>query len=358
MQPKQSPRSRIHRPVGAQVVAALVLALAACGMRSALEQNSPGAHDTGGATGDGGSGGAMVYGSGGSGGSGGNVVYGSGGRPSTGGSKGTGGGTVTGNGGRPGTGGATILGSGGRPGAGGATTTLPGQGGSPMDARPSTGGTPVDARPSTGGAPGSGGRGGTGGNSTGPRDALATTDVLVPPPGTPVIDPGSGYTTIATGNVVMSGYVASATAGSGSFIGLTYTSTSFCASGTVAANATYSSWANAGFSVNQAQSGSSGSTNSLVITGSTMSVSYVNKAGSQLEFQLWDGSNYWCYRLPPSTTPNTTTVPLSSLNTRCWDGTGAAFTSGTPITSVQLLVPGSATTPTPFDFCFLGLTIQ
>jgi hypothetical protein len=25
---------------------------------------------------------------------------------------------------------------------------------------------------------------------------------------------------------------------------------------------------------------------------------------------------------------------------------------------VQLTVPGSATSPTPFDYCFLGLTVQ
>jgi hypothetical protein len=38
--------------------------------------------------------------------------------------------------------------------------------------------------------------------------------------------------------------------------------------------------------------------------------------------------------------------------------TGMAFTSGTSITMVQLVVPGSATSVTPFDYCFLGLAVQ
>jgi hypothetical protein len=92
--------------------------------------------------------------------------------------------------------------------------------------------------------------------------------------------------------------------------------------------------------------------------GSSITVSYSNKGGSILELQLWDGSNYWCSYLPPSVGPNTVTIPFSSLNTACWDMSGKAFVSGTPVDMVQLLVPCSATTPTPYDYCFLGMTIQ
>jgi hypothetical protein len=126
----------------------------------------------------------------------------------------------------------------------------------------------------------------------------------------------------------------------------------------VAADTTYSSWAGAGFNVNQAKSGAAGSSSSLVLSGSSISVSYVNHAGSTLEFQLYDGSYYWCSYLPASTSPATTTIPFSKLNSQCWDGLGSPFVSGTPITAVQLMVPCSATVPTPFDFCFLGLTVQ
>jgi hypothetical protein len=41
-----------------------------------------------------------------------------------------------------------------------------------------------------------------------------------------------------------------------------------------------------------------------------------------------------------------------------WDNRGEAFKSGTAITMVQLVVPGSATRTTAFDYCFLGLTVQ
>jgi hypothetical protein len=196
------------------------------------------------------------------------------------------------------------------------------------------------------------------------RDAAVTSDVRISPdaipPGAPTIDPNSGYATVPAGTVVMSGYVTSSAGGSGSSISLTCNKDSFCASGTVGASTTYNSWANTGFNVNQPQSGGSGSTGVLDLAGSTMSISYVNHAGSTLELQLWDSSSssYWCYYLPPSTTQTTTTIALSGLNTRCWDGSGASFVSGTSITMVQLVVPGSASNPTPFDYCFLGLTVQ
>ena len=176
-------------------------------------------------------------------------------------------------------------------------------------------------------------------------------------PGTPTIT-DSGYVTVSAGPYVLAGFVSSSTGGSGSSISLTYDSASFCASGTVGKNSTYNCWASTGFTVNQAPSGMSGSSSSLVFSGSTVTVSYVNSGGSILEFQLYDGSDYWCYRLPQSTGPTTKTIPFSSLNTKCWDNSGTAFTSGTPITAVDLVVPGSATTTTPFNYCFLGMTVQ
>jgi hypothetical protein len=93
-------------------------------------------------------------------------------------------------------------------------------------------------------------------------------------------------------------------------------------------------------------------------TGMSITVSYVNKGGSSLQLALWDGSNFWCYYLPPSTVPNAVNIPFSSLNTSCWDGKGTAFVSGTPVELVQLTVPGNSLKPTPFDYCFLGMTIQ
>lgn len=193
------------------------------------------------------------------------------------------------------------------------------------------------------------------GESPGPDGGLGTggTNSVVAP-----VVSDSGYVTMSAGTTVLAGFISSATAGSGSSIALTYGTSNFCASGTVAANSTYKSWANAGFSVNQDPSGASGSSSSLVLTGSTLSIGYVNRGGSELEFQFYDGSNYWCYLLPPSSVAATATIPFSSLNTQCWDGHGSAFTSGTAIRSVSLVVPGSNVSSTPFDFCFLGLTVN
>jgi hypothetical protein len=205
---------------------------------------------------------------------------------------------------------------------------------------------------------GSSSRAGSSGSASLPReagsDARATGDAAVP--GTPVVDPVTGYTTVVTGAVTMNGY-ATSSASAGSSIGLTCTPSTVCATGTVGASAAYSTWATASFTVNQSKSGS-GSTGQLALVGSTISVSYVNKGGSSLEFQLWDGSNFWCTYLPASKVPTTATVPLTSLNSQCWNGQGTAFVSGTRITSVQLVVPGAATVATPFDYCFLGLTVQ
>jgi hypothetical protein len=92
--------------------------------------------------------------------------------------------------------------------------------------------------------------------------------------------------------------------------------------------------------------------------GSSITISYSNKGGSILQLTLWDGYNFWCSYLPKSAAPNAVNIPFTGLNTACWDGTGTVFASGTPVQLVQLTVPGSNSTPTPFEFCFLGLTIQ
>jgi hypothetical protein len=281
-------------------------------------------------------------------------------------------GGVPGVGGLPGAGGFQLFGTGGYNSAGGAVTTgtnpFRGQGGSPTDARTTTAPPGAAAGRGSGGA-GAAGGGGSGGSATVgaggttlllPDAAPPRTDAreVAPPVGTPTIDPNNNYVTVNAGTVILNGTVASACAGTGSLCGgPTYTETSFCTSGTVGASPTYSSWANAGFTVNQA-SGTSGSTKSLPLLGSSITVSYSNKGGSILELQLWDGSNYWCSYLPPSVGPNTVTIPFSKLNTACWDMSGTTFVSGTPIDMVQFLIPCSATTPTPFDYCFLGLTLQ
>ena len=208
----------------------------------------------------------------------------------------------------------------------------------------------VGGYPATGGTIGVGGYRATGGT----RAVMTTTPV-----GTPVID-NSGYVTVKAGNTVLMGFISSSTAGSGSSISLTYDSSQFCAKGEVAPNGAYKSWAVAGFGVNQSQTGASGSSGSLALYGSSVSLTYNDMGASPIEFQMYDATNgsYWCYMLPQATSATTITIPFSKLTTECWNGGGSAFTSGTSISAVNLVVSGSATTTTPYSFCFLGMAVQ
>lgn len=317
--------------------------LVACGMRTSMSANSADAHGSNESQGGSAGTSTMVLPPGGSGGAT-TLAHGSGGSTML----GYGGATTVGHGGS----GGSLAGASG--GVGGGSV---GRGGS------ITGGTGGRGGSGTGGrGGGSGGQAGTGGtpviirDGSADGDARGTPDVATPPP--PKIDVNSSYATVNAGTVILSGFITTSAGGSGSSIGLTCTATSFCAAGTVGASSTYNSWANVGFNVNQAQSGASGSLSSLPFVGSSITVSYANKGGSALELLLWDGSNFWCSYLPPSTSPNTINIPFSSLNTKCWDGTGTAFVSGTSVEAVQLSVPGAGATTTAFDFCFLGMTVQ
>ena len=166
-----------------------------------------------------------------------------------------------------------------------------------------------------------------------------------------------GYVTVDAGSVALQGYVASYTAGSPSTITLTYGSAAFCASGSVAPNGAFQSWAGAGFNVNQTESPAGGMTSALAISGSSMTLGFENFGGSTLRVQLADsGNNLWCYTLAQSTGP--VTIPLSSFNSKCWDNSGQSFQPGDSITTFQLIVPGSDELVTPYNFCFLGVTIQ
>jgi hypothetical protein len=337
---------------GQWATVAFALLWGACGMKTGLLVLAPDASGSGApAGGESGAGGMAGSGNGGQtstgpafggsttvhlGGSGGNGLGGSAtvARGGSGGN-GLGGSTVArgGSGGNAG-GGNSLGGSGGRGGEGGST--------------------------SRGGSGGSGGRPGTGGAIVSSPDAepmRPDAREVALPVGTPVIDPNDSYVTVNAGTVVLRGTFSTACS-AGSSCGSICTETSCCSSGTVGASSTYKFWATAGFNVNQAESGASGSTSSLPLVGSSITISYSNKGGSSLELQLWDGSNYWCTYLPPSAGPTTDTIPFSKFNSACWDGSGTAFATGTSVDMVQFVVPSSATIATPFDCCFLGLTVQ
>jgi len=325
--------------------ALLVVALSwsACGMRSALHAPGAGDDDDGGWWGgDGGAGG------GGKGGSavGGSAKGGSAGSRARGGS----GGTVA----RGGSGGSRARGgSGGSRARGGSGGTVARGGSGGSRARGGSGGS--RARGGSGGAVASGGNAGSGAGGS----IVVLPDGAALPVGIPVIDPDSSHITLAAGNVVMIGVVTSASQGLDSWIRVSSDGSSFCASGSVSASQSYSSWAVAGFTVNQLTQ-DSGAVRPLVLDGSSISITYSNRAGSTLQLQLWDstGGNYWCHDLYASPDPTTITIKLSELNSKCWDDTGIAFTPGTAITAIHLVVPSDVEDPTPIDFCFLGLSVQ
>ncbi len=231
------------------------------------------------------------------------------------------------------------------------------------------GGTFDVPRP-TGGRAATGGASGAGGSNVMPTGGTKATGGYVGTGGTTYTGTGGstatgtmkiatdGYASIPAGLYMLHGYIYSFAGGSMSSIKLDYsTQRYFCASGDVAANPTYVSYAGAGVNVNQVMASSGSTVDSLVIDAKYIVVSFTNQAGSPLRVQLNDASNNdWCYDISNATSP--VTIALTSFNTRCWDNSGSAFMPGTAITTIQLLVPGDSVVDRPFDFCLLGVTFE
>jgi hypothetical protein len=178
----------------------------------------------------------------------------------------------------------------------------------------------------------------------------------VPAPPAPTIA-DNGLLTIDAGAYALIGNVGDFAGGNGGSMSLTYGSSSFCLSGTVPPNSTYQSFAGVGFGVAETQTPTGGQVTTLPLTATSITVNFANYDGSPLRFQLSSiNYQYWCYDLTGASSP--ITIPLTSFNTACWDNSGQAFVSGTGITELQFNVPGSNTSPTPYDFCMLGLSIQ
>jgi hypothetical protein len=167
-----------------------------------------------------------------------------------------------------------------------------------------------------------------------------------------------GWAAVSAGLYVLHGYIYSFAGGSSSSLTLNYgTYTSFCAMGNVAANPTYISYAGAGFNVNQTQTSAGGVADSLIIDAKAMIVSFTNQGNSSLRVQLNDpANNNWCYDITNTASP--VTIPLTLFNTHCWDNSGAFFAPSTPITTIQLVVPGDSVVDRPYSFCLLGITFQ
>ena len=167
-----------------------------------------------------------------------------------------------------------------------------------------------------------------------------------------------GYVSMAAGMYLLHGYVSSFEGGSGTSNQLTYGTNNICASGIVASNPNYISYAGIGINVNQNSASSTDpSTGSLAIDATNITVSFSNDYQSQLRLQLNDlAGNNWCYDITGY--PSPVTIPLSSFNTRCWDNSGEPFKPGTAITSLSLVVPGDATSDRKFSFCLYSVYLS
>ncbi len=157
------------------------------------------------------------------------------------------------------------------------------------------------------------------------------------------------------------GYVWTSASGTGSTItpmdfSMDTAGQPFCAMGTVAPMADYSGTAIVGYNLDQ-DTGMGSPTNTVVPTATGLVVNVTNTGMSTLRVQLQgpngatDATQRWCATI----TGTGGTIPYSSFNTACWDGSGTAY-SGQPIVAAQILVPGDNMVAVPYNFCLNSIS--
>lgn len=273
-----------------------------------------------------------------------------GGETQTGNPDGTGGRTGSGSGG------STVSGSGGSgtPSGSGGSGTASGSGGSGTPSGSGGSGAPSGSGGS--GAP-SGSGGATGGGGTtggGGAGAPATGGNLTITGGYVTSGTFHGYAYTFTGPMTGS----KATIAPADFM----MATQFCANGTIQADTTYASVAGMGFNVNQIMATTATSppigeaaatgTGLVVNVGNVTGLTLAPGAGSQLRVQIQGAADYCA----PVAASGVNMIPWTMFNTKCWNTTetGAmAFTAGSMIKSVALVVPSGAAVVGPFNFCLL-----
>jgi len=139
--------------------------------------------------------------------------------------------------------------------------------------------------------------------------------------------------------------------------------TQLCASGTITADTTYASVAGMGWNINQAKAISAtpsptetvaaSGTGLAISVGSVTGLTLATGGGSQLRVQIKTATADFCAGLSTAVSM----IPWGMFNSKCWDTTLAgatAFTAGTPIKAVELVVPSSGTAVIgPFNVCLL-----
>jgi hypothetical protein len=264
-------------------------------------------------------------------------------------------------------------GSGGASGSTGGSTGSGGQasgsGGAAVNSGGATGSGSGGAR--TGGSTGSGsggtaagsggstgaGTGGATGTATGGSTGAGTGGASVP---TGAITVTAGYAS----NGTWKGYAYTFVGGTKATISpMTFTTeTSVCATGTITADTTYASVAGVGFNVNQemATSATPPPTATVATSGTGLAINVMatnltlSSGGSQLRAQVKAAGGDYCANIAAN---GASVIPWAMFNKTCWDTTAAgaaAFTAGTAITAVELIIPSSgAATVGPFTACLL-----
>lgn len=162
-------------------------------------------------------------------------------------------------------------------------------------------------------------------------------------------DPGSGGPYWQSG--AWAGSVWTEVGGVGSNITAPSAEAPYCASGTLAADSTWASVAMVGFNLAQAR-GESAPLGAVVPTKDGVRVEVSNPGGSQLRVQVegpdgrTDGNQRWCAAVEGGGG----FIPWSAFNTKCWDGSGAAY-RGEQLVTLSVLVPSSNTDAIPFNYC-------
>ncbi len=301
-----------------------------------------------------------------------------GGAPSTGGDTGllTGGGTGLATGGATGmgTGGATGLPTGGATGSttggvtgmptGGATSTpTGGVTGMPTGGTTgtiiTTGGVPGTA---TGGVPGTATGGSTGAETGGTAPTVDLTGVYSVADGAYVTACNfSGYAWTSAGPAEPNNETGTVSSIVPENFEAITAGQSLCATGVAAADDAYAGVAMVGVNLGQPVDDETGDNNVEVTpTGTGLYVKITNNLTTKLRVQIQDslGANdenhRWCANAP---TGGEGVIPWGDFNTTCWDNKGDYYAMS-PINAVLILVPGSNTKDTPFDFCLDGFTVE
>ena len=128
-----------------------------------------------------------------------------------------------------------------------------------------------------------------------------------------------------------------------------------CASGTVAPDLSYGGFAMMGINLNQDSAGGAESTWSPQGTAGLL-YDVSTPLSQLLRLQIQGAAGYpsaaWCLNI----SPGSGAANWGEFNTRCWDNSGVSYDGSIPLSSIIVVVPGTANSSIPFDFCidYLG----